>query len=76
MDPIEAFKQERTDRIKALDGHSKFNLFFDRPWGKGNNPKTAVWEFLKESDQFVADEEIDNKLIVTAAPNGFLKRVK
>src|SRR6476620_1388684 len=27
----------------------------DRPWGKGNNPKTAVWEFLKRNDSFQID---------------------
>lgn len=33
-------------------------LFTDRPWGKGNNPKTAVWEFLRNNDQFKIDKEI------------------
>lgn len=48
----------------------------DRPWGKGNNPKTAVWEFLKENDKFVIDKEIDNKLLISVAPDGYLQRVK
>lgn len=52
------------------------DLFADRPWGKGNNPKTAVWEFLKTTDRFVIDKEIENKLLITAAPDGFLKCVK
>jgi cephalosporin hydroxylase len=47
-----------------------------RPWGKGNNPKTAVWEFLKTHDEFVIDESIHNKLLITVAPDGFLKRIK
>lgn len=47
----------------------------NRPWGKGNNPKTAVWEFLKENDNFVIDD-IDKKLIMTGHPSGYLKRVK
>ncbi|MEZ0394864.1 MAG: cephalosporin hydroxylase family protein [Anaerolineales bacterium] len=51
-------------------------LFADRPWGRGNNPKTAVWEFLKTTDRFVIDREIENKLLITAAPDGFLKCVK
>ena len=50
--------------------------FPDRPWGKGNNPKTAVWEFLKSSERFVIDEEIESKLLITVAPNGYLKCVK
>ncbi len=50
--------------------------FPDRPWGKGNNPKTAVWEYLREHDEFVVDEMIENKLLITVAPGGYLKRVK
>ena len=48
----------------------------DRPWGKGNNPKTAVWEFLKKNDRFVIDKKIENKLLITAAPDGYLNCVK
>ena len=48
----------------------------DRPWGKGNNPKTAVWKFLKKNDRFVIDKEIENKLLITVAPDGYLKCVK
>lgn len=47
-----------------------------RPWGKGNNPKTAVWEFLKENDNFEIDKTFQNKLLITVAPDGYLKRVK
>jgi cephalosporin hydroxylase len=48
----------------------------ERPWGKGNNPKTAVWEFLKENDHFKIDKIIESKLILTGSPDGFLKRIK
>ena len=48
----------------------------DRPWDKGNNPKTAVWEFLKTTDRFEIDQEIPNKLLITVAPDGYLKCVK
>jgi len=48
----------------------------NRPWGKGNNPKTAVWEFLKKNNRFVIDKDIDNKLMITVAPDGYLKCVK
>lgn len=47
----------------------------DRPWGKGANPKTAVWEYLKKSENFIIDKEIDYKLLATAAPDGYLRRV-
>ncbi len=52
------------------------DFFSDRPWGKGNNPKTAVWEFLKTHDEFKIDANIHNKLLITVAPDGFLKRIK
>lgn len=48
----------------------------DRPWGRGDNPKTAVWEFLKTTDRFTVDERIQNKLLITVAPDGYLKCVK
>jgi cephalosporin hydroxylase len=47
-----------------------------RPWGIGNNPKTAVFEFLKTNKNFVIDEMIDNKLLISVAPKGYLKRIK
>ena len=50
--------------------------FPDRPWDKGNNPKTAVWEFLKINDDFEIDKQIQDKLMITVAPDGYLKKVK
>ena len=51
-------------------------LFPDRPWGPGNNPKTAVWEYLKTHPEFEIDKSIQHKLLITVAPDGYLKRVK
>lgn len=51
-------------------------FFNDRPWGKGNNPKTAVYEFLKTNTCFEIDDLVCNKLQITVAPHGFLKRIK
>lgn len=48
----------------------------NRPWGKGNNPKTAVWEYLKTHPEFEIDKQIDNKLLISVAPDGYLKRVR
>ncbi len=45
----------------------------NRPWGKGNNPKTAVWEFLKTNRRFEIDRERHQKLLLTVAPDGYLK---
>ena len=62
-------------------------LCVDRPWGRGNSPKTAVWEYLKrlrdekqdDAGEFISfeiDKFIENKLMITASPDGFLKRVR
>lgn len=62
-------------------------MFLDRPWGKGNNPKTAVWEYLRRlreqihtgADgkrlQFEIDKTVENKLLITVAPDGYLRRI-
>ena len=62
-------------------------FFADRPWDKGNNPKTALWEYLRLLDsegrtacdglplRFEIDKEIENKLLITAMPDGLLRRV-
>lgn len=47
-----------------------------RPWGPGNNPYTAVQQFLKENDNFIVDKEIEQRVLITAAPGGYLKRIK
>ena len=51
------------------------DTFPDRPWDLGNNPKTAVWEFLKSHKEFIIDKKIENKLLITVAPDGYLKRI-
>ena len=52
------------------------NYFPDRPWGPQNNPKTATYEFLKTTDRFEIDASIHNKLLITVAPDGYLKCIK
>ncbi len=47
----------------------------DRPWGYGNNPKTAVREYLKTHKEFENDKSIQNKLLITVATDGYLKRI-
>jgi cephalosporin hydroxylase len=63
-------------------------MFPDRPWGRGNNPKTAVWEYLRHLKEegrraadgtplhFEIDKMIENKLLITVAPSGYLKRLR
>jgi cephalosporin hydroxylase len=50
------------------------DAFPDRPWGHGDNPKTAVWAYLRDHPEFSIDHSIDGKLGVTVAPDGFLRR--
>jgi cephalosporin hydroxylase len=47
----------------------------DRPWGPGDNPKTAVWKYLETHPEYVIDKSIDQQLQISVAPDGFLKRV-
>jgi cephalosporin hydroxylase len=51
-------------------------MFPDRPWGPGDSPKTAVWEYLKAHPEFEIDKRIPNKLMITVAPDGYLKRLQ
>ncbi|HSC78850.1 MAG TPA: cephalosporin hydroxylase family protein [Chitinolyticbacter sp.] len=48
--------------------------FPDRPWGVGDNPKTAVHAWLRDHPEFSIDHTIDDKLLLTVAPNGYLRR--
>lgn len=63
------------------------DMFPDRPWGKGNNPRTAVKEYFRriESEgrkavdgnplKFETDTMMENKLLLSVAPEGYLKRI-
>jgi cephalosporin hydroxylase len=46
----------------------------NRPWSKGNNPKTAVWEWLKNHPEFEIDHSVEDKVLITSCPDGFLFR--
>lgn len=58
--------------IEELPG----NMFPDRPWSKGNSPETAIREFLKQHHEFEVDRRLDNKLQISVARGGYLKRVR
>jgi cephalosporin hydroxylase len=47
-----------------------------REWGPGNNPKTALWQFMKENNRFISDTQVENKLLFTCNPEGFLRCIK
>lgn len=51
-------------------------LCSERPWSKGNSPKTAIDEFLRNNDRFVIDRELSDKLALTAAPDGYLRCIR
>ena len=51
-------------------------MFADRRWGPGDNPKTAVVEYLKAHPEFQIDKSIQDKLLITVAPDGYLRRVR
>jgi len=57
------------ERIPAQEHRS-------RPWGPGNNPATAAKEFLSESGRFEVDEKIDQKLLLSCHPGGYLRAIK
>ena len=49
-------------------------MYPDRPWDVGNNPKTAVREYLTQNPNFEVDEAMAAKLLITVAPGGYLRR--
>lgn len=62
------------------------DFFADRPWNPGDSPRTAIAAFLEECARdgavgadgaplkLTLDAAIDAKLMLTAAPGGFLRR--
>jgi cephalosporin hydroxylase len=51
-------------------------LYPDRPWGPGDNPKTAVHAYLRQHPEFQIESEIHEKLLITVSADGFLKRIQ
>jgi len=51
-------------------------MFPDRPWGPGDNPKSAVHAWLPAHPEFEIDTSIDAKLMISVAPQGYLKRTR
>ena len=47
-----------------------------RPWDQRHNAKTALDEFLGENSRFVVDRDVVDKLLITDAPDGYLRCVK
>ena len=51
------------------------DVFENRPWSPGNSPKSAVHEYLKDHPEFMIDAAMHQKLQITVAPDGFLRRI-
>lgn len=51
-------------------------MYLDRPWSQNNNPKQAAHKWLSENSNFVVDKDIESKILLTVAPDGYLKRIK
>ena len=51
-------------------------IYPERTWGPGNNPKSALYAYIKDHPQFEIDDAMDHKLLISVAPQGYLKRVK
>jgi len=60
----------------TIIGNIPDSFFSKRQWNKTNNPKTALMEFLKKNKRFKTDRFVENKLLITAAPCGYLKCIK
>lgn len=58
--------------VEELDSE----MYPDRSWGPGNSPQSAVHEFLKTCSDFEIDLAMDNKLLISVAPQGYLRRVQ
>ena len=68
--------QIREETLDTIIEDLSDDSFPDRPWSVGNNPKTAVREFLRENDRFESDKELENRLLLTLAPDGYLQCLK
>ena len=51
------------------------DMYPNRDWGPGNNPKTAAWKYLADHPEFQVDQALESKILISVAPNGYLKRV-
>ena len=60
----------------AIEFYGHLDKNQNRPWHKGNSPYTAVQEFMKNNEEFIIDKDVEQRALLTAAPSGFLRRIK
>jgi cephalosporin hydroxylase len=80
-DVVGLVKQAATGRsrvVVCLDSSHTHEpgMYPDRPWGPGNNPMTAVREYLRTHPEFEVDRRPDDKLLISVAPGGYLRRLR
>lgn len=56
--------------------HLPSEIYADRPWDVGDNAMTAMRTYMESDPGFVIDRDMDAKLQITVAPNGYLRRVR
>jgi cephalosporin hydroxylase len=52
------------------------DYFAGKRYGKGNNPGTALRAFLATNPPFEVDHDIEDRVLMTLAPGGFLRRAR
>jgi cephalosporin hydroxylase len=52
------------------------DMIVDRPWHPGNSPMSAVSQYIGEHPEFEIDHQMDHRLLISVAPQGYLKRVR
>ena len=60
----------------TIIGKMKHDMYPNRPWNFNNSPLQAVRKFLKSNKKFISDLSIDNKLLISVSPEGYLKKIK
>lgn len=51
-------------------------MYPDRPWSRANNPMTAAEAYLSQHPEFEVDSAMDDKLMISVAPRGYLRRIR
>lgn len=59
----------------AIEFYGHLDKHQDRPWGEGNNPWTAIQDFMTETENFEIDKEVEQRALITSAIDGWIRRV-
>jgi cephalosporin hydroxylase len=64
------------DRLVKLQMQAEENGRISMRHFQAGSPNTVMYAFLKLSDRFETDSDIENKLVITTAPGGYVHFVK